>query len=127
MTTSATSTNKKYYFNNNDFQDNDHILCLFSYFYAYLFSECRSYSSVSFDVDQTATNATTRDCWTLINKNMFGDICSENSISLKIKAIYSAVTNVIRIKNINLLTIHIRVDIHGKQTSKSIYLSIKVY
>ena len=72
----------------------------------------------SFDVNQTVTNATTRDCWTLIIQNMVGDIRNENSISVKIKAVYSAVTNVtcICIKgNVNLLTIHIRVDIHGKR------------
>ena len=33
---------------------------------------------------------------------MFRDICNENSISVKIKAIYSAVTNVIRIKKITI-------------------------
>ena len=52
----------------------------------------------------------------LIIQNMFGDTRNENIISVKIKAIYSAVTNVIPIKrNVNLLTIHIRVDIQGKR------------
>ena len=76
MTTSTTSTNNKLkdYFNNKDFQNDDHILCLLSYFCAYLFSGWRSYISVSFDVKQAATNATTRDCRTLIIQNMFGDI-----------------------------------------------------
>ena len=71
----------------------------FLIFCAYLFSGWRSYISVSFNVNQ-ATNATTRDCCTMIIQNMFGDICNENSISMKIKAIYSAVKNVIRIKNL---------------------------
>ena len=70
MTTSITSTNKKENFNNNDFQDGDKILCLFSYFCAYRFSGWGSYISVSFDVNQIATNATTRDCWTLIIQNI---------------------------------------------------------
>ena len=52
------------------------------------FSGWRSYISVSFDVIQIAINVTTRDCWTLIIQNMFSDICNENSISVKIKAIY---------------------------------------
>ena len=80
MTTTITSTNNKDCFNNKDFQHDDHILCLFSYFCAYLFSGWRSYISVSFHVNQTAINAATRDCWTLIIQNMFGDICNENSI-----------------------------------------------
>ena len=112
MTTFSTSTNNKDYFSNNDFQDDDHSLCLFSYFCAYLFSGWRSYISVSLDVNQTAT---TRDCWTLVIQSIFGHIWNENSISVKINAIYSSVTNVIRIKSVNLLTIHIRVDIRGKR------------
>ena len=108
MTSSTTSTN------NNDFQDDDHILRVFSYFCDYLFSGLGSYSSVSFNVNQTATHATARDCWTLIIQNMFGDICNENSRSVKIKAIYSALKNAICIK-INLLMIHIRVDFRGKR------------
>ena len=103
MTTSTTTTSNKDYFNNNDFQDDGHILCSFSCFYCMLILE------------------------TLIIQNMFGDICNENSISVKIKAIYSAVMNVIRIKrNVNLLTIHIK-SRHSWQTAKRIFLSIKVY
>ena len=88
---------------------------MFSYFCASLFSGWRSYISVSFSVNQTATTETTRDCWTLIIQNMFRDICNENSISVKIKAIHSAVKNVYPSKMLKLLTIHIRVDIHGKR------------
>ena len=47
--------------------------------------------------------------------NMFGDIRNENRISVKKKAMYLAVTNVIHIeRNVSLFTIHIRVDVHGK-------------
>ena len=45
---------------------------------------------------------------------MFRDICNENSISVKIKAIHSAVKNVYASKMLKMLTIYIRVDIHGK-------------
>ena len=69
---------------------------------------------VSFDVNQTATNATVRDCWTLTIQNMFGDICNENSMSVKIKALNSAVRNVYASKMLKLLTIHTTVDINGK-------------
>ena len=62
--------------------------------FAYLFPGWWSYVLVSFDVNQTVANATTRDCWTLIIQNMLRDICNENSISVKIQAINSAVKNV---------------------------------
>ena len=88
---------------------------MFSYFCAYFFfSGWRSYISVSFSVNQTVTTETTREYWTLIIQNMFRDICNENSISVKIKAIHSAVKNVYASKILKMLTIHIRVDIHGK-------------
>ena len=115
MTTTITSTNNKDCFNNKDFQDDDHILCLFSYFCAYLFSGWRSYISVSFNVNQTAINAATRDCWTLIIQNMFGDICNENSICKDKGNILSCDEWYTHKKNVNVLTVHIRVDIHGKR------------
>ena len=61
----------------------------------------------------------------VVIQNMFGDICNKNSISVTLKAIYSAITNVIGIKKLKLLTIHI--SLHSWQTSKLIFLSIKVY
>ena len=120
------STNNKDYFNNNDF----HIFCLFSYFCDYLFSGWHSYMLVSTDVNQTSTNATTRDCWTFIIQNMFGDICNENSIHVSVKteemAIYSAVRNVIPIKK-REFAYDSHQSQHSCQMSKRIFLSIKVF